>query len=118
MIALTADHVAAVYECLRSVAPWKGMKLPPADEVEFWTSGKPEIDGEYSRWLDTGVPIIVVSYKRVGHFDTLALVVGHEMIHLHQDRTKTASRSQHNQEFRRIALRACKAMGWDYRQFV
>lgn len=117
MISLKAEHVYRVYECLRAFSPWAGLRLPKADEVEFWVSGRRDIDGEYSRWLDTGTPIIVISEKRVGHFDTLAMTVGHEMIHLYQDRAKTDTRAQHNAEFNRIARRACRAMGWDYKQF-
>jgi len=118
VIHVTADHVAAVYECLRRFDPWRPLKLPHAEQVEFRTTGRRDVLGEYTHWLTDGTPIIVISYANVSHLDTLAWVTGHEMIHLYQHQAKTATRSQHNIEVQRIAKRACQAMGWDYHLFA
>ena len=62
---------------------------------------------------------ISVSEALVGHFDTLAPLMAHEMVHLKQDICRTDTRNtQHNAEFFSLSAVICREMGWDPKFFV
>lgn len=116
---LTPERVAATYECLCAFPPFSRMALPAPPQIEFRISRAIGHDALYTRYARTDRPILEVSERRVGYFDTLALCVAHEMIHLYQDKANTETPGvQHNAEFVRIAKRVCRAFGWDPRQFL
>lgn len=119
-ISLHPEQVAAMYDCLRAFPPFNTMRLPPADEVEFQVRSSP---GYYGWHAVKGVGgtrhVIAISSKNVGYLPTLALFLAHEMIHLYQAQNGTATREvQHNAEFRRIAAKACRQLGFDPKVFV
>lgn len=116
MILITPDRVAAVWDMLRQFPPISKWKLPPAEEVEFTTSARNDIHGQWSRWSN-GTHIITVSVKRTGHLDTLIQTVAHEMIHAYQDQSGTSTRAEHNAEFSRLASQVCRAFGFDEKAF-
>ena len=74
--------------------------------------------GFYSRYSHTDHHVIEISENTVGHFDTLARVMAHEMVHMAQDIHRTATpNAEHNAEFKRISKRVCRLMGWDSKAF-
>lgn len=116
MLHIKPQHVEAVYECLRNFEPWRSLGLPHAEEVEIHVKARRDCYAEYIK-LD-GVHKVMVSSILIGGFETLASVVGHEMLHLAQEIHGTSNSAQHNAEFRRLARIACRDMIWDERAFI
>jgi hypothetical protein len=118
VIPLTPERLAAVYECLREFPPYKNLKLPMVG-VEFKVLKTKQWDGDYIAFVGSDEHILRISRARHSHFGTLASSVGHEMLHLYQERAGTVTTpGAHNEEFLRLAKRACQTLGWDYGQFV
>ena len=114
-LTITPSHVEAVYECLRAFEPWRGLKLPEAEEIEFHVRNRRDIYAEYRH--NGTAHQIKLSTALIGTFQTLAETVGHEMLHLAQAEKGTATASEHNAEWRALARKACRVMGWDERAF-
>lgn len=114
---LTPEMLAAAYEFLRTSAPFRGWRLPTADEVEFQVVAARDRHGHYCRG-DSAEHRIAISAATVGHTETLMRTVAHEMIHLYQRerRTETAN-AEHNSEFLRLARFVCLHHGFDPRAF-
>ena len=78
--------------------------------------------GELRLWLDSLTPLggyapgphVVVQRGLEGH----AQLWAHEMLHAAQLIKGTATQSQHNAEYRRLARTVCKEMCWDIKAFV
>lgn len=115
-LAVTPEHVAAVYDCLRAFEPFRSMRLPAADEVEFHVRQRRDIHAEYVFVGDAHS--ITVSSKLIGSFDELCKVVAHEMIHLAQFETGCYTRAEHNSAFVQAARRVCSKMVWDTNAFI
>lgn len=117
-VALTPAILEAAYEFLRVCPPFKGWRLPPAEEIEMHVIARSDREGEYSRYCGTSEHIIGISGKRVGHISNLFVALGHEMVHLHQAQAKTETgKTEHNAEFRRLAKIICRTHGWDEKTF-
>lgn len=114
---LTPEILAGVYEALRVCQPFHRWRLPPAQDVKFRVMKYSTHEGHYTRGVRTQDHEIGVSATRIAHFDSLAIVMGHEMIHLHQAIAKLETRGEHNADFRRKASRVCKVLGFDPRLF-
>ena len=113
---LTPHMLAAAYEYLRSTPPFRGWKLPHADEVKFTVNRHPSDLGACQ-----GGPTctIEISSVTVGHTDTMLRTMAHEMIHLRQFLHGEETRnSMHNRDFRRKSGQVCRYHGWDVRVFV
>lgn len=117
-IPLHPAQLAAMYDCLRAFPPFDRWKLPLADEVEFAVASSPGYYGWHER--KAGTHRIVMSHANIGRFDTLAMFMAHEMIHLYQAERGTTPRgnASHNAEFRRLAARVCSIHGFDPKVFV
>ena len=115
---LTPATLVAAYEYLRTTPPFRGWKLPHADEVEFRVTRHRdrEADHEVKRRTDH---IIRVSANNIGTSDALVQALAHEMIHAYQDGVaRTGTRAMHNTEFKRLATRVCKVHGWKTEGFA
>lgn len=110
---LTAEVLARVYDALRECAPFRRWRLPAAEGITFQVTRHKDREGHYTRLIGTDTHFICVSEARVAHFDSLCIVVAHEMIHLVQAVGKTETRAQHNADFRRRAALVCKTLGFD-----
>lgn len=111
-IPLTPHHVAAVYDCLRVMPPFNRWHLPAGDEVEFRVTRARLYYG--MALVHRQKATIWVSSKNVGHFNTLAHVIAHEMTHLYQLYSGTHQRRiTHNAEFRALMAEVCLIHGWD-----
>jgi hypothetical protein len=118
MIDLHPDHVAAMYDCLRSFDPFKRWRLPLAEAVEFHIRKIPA-DAWYQTYpREMESHAIFVNPYRHGYFNSLAMVTAHEMIHLHQRIAKLDRGGEHNADFRKKAKRICEIHGWDVKQFI
>ncbi len=115
---LTPDRLEAMYDCLRAFPPFTS--LPEGKDIhQFIVSKRKDQEGHYTRYSGTEKHIISISANRIGHFNSLAQVMAHEMIHLYQGIKKTETPNAiHNAEFLRIAKSVCKRFGWDEKTFV
>ena len=112
---LTPAMLEAAYEYLRSTPPFRGWRLPHADDVEFRITDAIDYMG---LWEKNGVQHrISVSDRRVGHTKTLMVVMAHEMVHIRQDRDGTDKGPDHNDAFRKHARRICRVHGFDPKEF-
>ena len=117
-LTLTPHLAAAVYDCLREFPPYKKMKLPPADEVEFHIVVDKLVHGWHTNAAGGGEHVIAISAGGVEHFDTLVRIVAHEMLHVYQAETKTETpNTKHNAAFHVLARRVCRLFDWDYKNF-
>lgn len=116
---LTPERLAAVYTALRAFPPFCRWQLPPAPEVTFRVVKCRDCVGYYDRDRRGDNYTISVSESLVGHFDTLAPIVAHEMLHLYQDVAGTETpNASHNAEFHKLSANICRQMGWDRKFFV
>jgi len=77
--------------------------------------GSAKFAQEYSR--DASRHYLCVSRYSIGHYDSLAVVMAHEMLHLLQAVKKTETRAQHNADFRQRAAVVCRILGFDPKTF-
>lgn len=115
---ITPAALAAAYEYLRTTPPFKGWKLPHADEVEFRVTRHRDREADHEV-LRRRNHIIRVSAVRIKTTDALMQAMAHEMVHGYQDGiARTDTRAIHNSEFKRLAQRVCRMHGWHYEGFA
>jgi predicted SprT family Zn-dependent metalloprotease len=112
---LTPHIVAAAYEYLRATPPFRGWKLPDAEAVEFGVTRHRDRQADHTHYLRTNEHIIRVSSYHVGTSLKLLEAVAHEMIHLHQWRTRKAS--GHDRWFNKTSERVARLHGWEIEVF-
>ena len=78
-------------------------------------TGHRDREGHYSR--DARRHYLCVSQYSIGHYNSLAVVMAHEMLHLLQALKKTETRAQHNADFRKRAAMVCRTLGFDPKTF-
>lgn len=110
---LTSEVLSAQYEALRICPPFCRWKLPPQEDIKFRVTKHKDREGEYTRYIGTNSHFICVSNNRIAHYDSLAVVMAHEMIHLLQAVRKLETRGEHNADFRQRASLVCKTLGFD-----
>lgn len=113
---LTPSIVAGAYEYLRTTPPFRGWRLPPAEEIEFKVVATDALAG-YHDYSKNGDHVLAVSNKCHGHTATLMTTVAHEMIHVHQGERGTETAAQHNAQWNRLAKRVCRIHGFDEKEF-
>ena len=116
---LTPESLEAAYEFLRATLPFRRMKLPHADEVQFRVMVTRDCFGHFRGRSKTTEDFneIGVSQHMVKSTDVLISTMAHEMIHLYQHETGSDSRTDHNAQFRRIAARVCRIHGFEPEDF-
>jgi hypothetical protein len=117
---LTPDIIAGAYEFLRVTPPFRGWKLPHANDVEFVVS-RHRTHVAYHRGLrrKTRSHEIGISEICVGHTETLLRAMAHEMIHQYQQRARSETpHTEHNAEFLKLARQVCRYHGWDEKEFL
>lgn len=110
---LTPDMLAAAYDFLRTTNPFKSWRLPESDALGFHVVRQPELSAAFG--VEKGIPFIRVSEIHNGHAATLLATLAHEMIHLRQ--YLTGDREHHGPRFKRMAVRICRAHGFDPKTF-
>lgn len=107
-------HLPAAYAYFRATEPFAKMGLPEADEVRFVVGRDNNLKGWFR--VINGQPEITISSSCVGSTNTLMQTMSHEMAHLHQWLNKRPQ--THNANFKKLALRICKAHGFVYQEFL
>lgn len=108
---------AAVYDLLRLTPPYRSWKLPPASEIKFVITNAIVYRGQHSRLL-SGVHKIEVSQRNVGTLFELTRVMGHEMIHVHEEHSRACRVDvAHSWRFNSWADSVCRWHSWDRKAF-
>ena len=110
---LTPELLAAGYDFLRETQPFRGWRLPPADDVGFHVIRAPGFFADCG--FENDVPVIRVSERKNGYTATVLATLAHEMIHVRQFRLGDSG--NHNALFHRLARSVCRAHGFDIRSF-
>ena len=110
---LTPDMLAAAYDFLRTTEPFRGWRLPEAEEVGFHVVRDQKLSADFA--VEDGMPLIRVSEVHNGLAVTLLATLAHEMIHLRQHLTN--DREHHGPRFRRMRARVCAVHGFDPKTF-
>ncbi len=112
MIEVSKAAIIATYELLRTQKPFLGWKLPDAGELDF------EVVRSGAVFGDCDGERIRISRALHGQLGTLLATVAHEMIHLHQMRSKLETpNTQHNADWHARATKVCRLHGWDRKTF-
>jgi hypothetical protein len=116
---LTPHMVAGAYFFLCTTPPFRGWRLPDADLITFTVNKHQLHCGTYQEGPGDRHEI-TISSECVGHTDSLIRYTAHEMIHLAHTILQTTPKGavQHNADFRRKAIAACRYHGWDPRLFI
>lgn len=116
MLTLTTENLEAMYDYLRVTKPFCDWNLPEGEEVKFIVAKSKKIFGQYQ--LIDKKHTIKISQNAIGHTNSLAMTMAHEMIHLHLEESGMEMREDgHNGAFRICAATVCKVHGFDLRTF-
>lgn len=121
-ISLNPERLALLYEFLAECHPFCDWNMPPSDEVKFVVTRSKKTRGHYREWRDGRKQWheIGISVNCCGWIYTLAEVMAHEMVHLHQATTKPRSDTpgvEHNAAFFKCAEQVYKAFGFNPQSF-
>lgn len=109
---LTPDMLEAAYELLRTTPPFKGWRLPSADDVEFHVTRHQNRYADYEFDKLRKVHIVRVSQVKNVRLDKLLETLAHEMIHMRQFLSGKRE-ADHGALFQREANRICNTHGFD-----
>lgn len=117
---LTNERLALAYDFLATCAPFDDWNLPSSDEMEFGRTRDRTCRGWHDITVRRGVLVkrIRINPHKVTTIDTLYQVMGHEMIHVHENATGMMTRAQHSETFMILADQVCRLYGWDVETFA
>lgn len=101
----------ASYELLRTTPPFRGWKLPHADDVAFSVIRAKDRFADYE--CEDGTHHIRVSQAKQRQLGTLLATMAHEMVHLRLKLTRADNGAEHGAAFHKLADQVCKFHGWD-----
>jgi len=110
---LTSENLRVMYEFLTQLAPIKGWKLPPSQEVLFFVCRDATCYGEFEPTPNT----IRLSSKKISHLDTAMKTMAHEMVHLKLFLDNNPNWDKHKEDFRALADTVSIPFGWDPLEF-
>lgn len=112
---LTHHMLVKLYETLLVTPPFKGWKLPPADDVEFHaTTISGNAQGEY---YFKNRHVIRVSPARHKTLAAALATLAHEVCHLREYELGSRRTGCHGAVFKKLANEVCKHHGFDRGQF-
>lgn len=116
MLHFEPHHLEAVYELLRMFPPFKGWKLPPADEVEFHVVRMKGQDQADCRW-NGNRHVLRIAANKHATLASLIATMAHEMTHIHLDMAYPRDRAHHGFRFQKHANLVCRHHTLDRGQF-
>lgn len=105
---LTPQMMEAAYELLRSTPPFRGWRLPEADDIRFVVMADPSAHGHF--YADP-LPTIGVNQKRTLTLNALLMNTAHEMIHLRQ--WWDGAPQTHGTYYQEMKRAVCRHHGFD-----
>lgn len=109
---MTPAMTKAAYELLRTTPPFRGWKLPHADEFHFIVR---DLKGDCGRitYKEGQELRFYLCTARHGKLDTLLWTVAHEMCHIKLILSGHPDWDKHDHQFDLLADRVCKHHGFD-----
>jgi hypothetical protein len=113
---LMPDILRAAYAFLCETEPFRNWNLPDPEDVAFKVARDKTAFGWHT--FDGIKHTIFVSENLVGHTDSLFRLMGHEMIHVHEQHSGACKRGvEHSKAFNRWAAQVCRVHGFDPKLF-
>ena|ERR1041385_4648864 len=109
MIHITPELLEAAYELLRTVPPFRGWKLPHADDVVFHVSGTRAHFAQHS--VAASTHCVEISAAKNMQLGTLLMTLAHELCHMRE--AMLGKQPRHGALFNKLADQVCKRHGWD-----
>ena len=106
---ITPEMLEAAYELLRTTPPFRGWKLPHADDVQFHVASYTDgfADARYD--MTKKQYVIRVSRRTCKQLGTIIVAVAHEMCHIAEaQRAGKGGRAEHGKAFQRLADSVCR----------
>ena len=107
---LTHEMLIATYELLRQTPPFRGWKLPPADEVSFHVLRTKDRCGDH---VYENEHIIRISYAKHRTLRTLTETMAHEMCHMREFELGARADVAHGAAFKKLAKVVCRYHNFD-----
>jgi hypothetical protein len=111
---LSPEMLEAAYTLLQTTPPFRGWKLPHADDVQFQVASYTDsfADARFDRKKRQYV--IRVSRRMCKQIGTILVAVAHEMCHVAEaERTGKWGRAEHGAIYNRLADSVCRWHGFD-----
>lgn len=114
---LTPGILEGAYELLRATPPFRGWKLPHGEKIKFVVGANPHRRGHC--WSDRWNHEIMISAAGASTLNEVLVTMGHEMVHVYQFLHKRDTpNTEHNADFKSLALRVCRYQLWDAKAFL
>jgi hypothetical protein len=104
--------VVCAYELLRSVPPFRGWKLPAADDVEFHAVPLTSDRSADYAYMD-GAHRIRLCVHSHGQLGSVLMTVAHEMCHMRLAMLPRWEKDDHGPRWQKLAKQVCRLHGWD-----
>lgn len=116
---LSKERLRLTYALIAECPPFDGWNMPDSHDVKFTVIRSRTDRGWYKWHKKKGQHEIGISMNCIGNIGSLADVMAHEMIHLHEQKTGTVSpHAMHNAAFIRWAKLVCSIHEFDFKLFV
>lgn len=116
MMLLTPASMRAMYDYFVETPPFSRWNLPDSEDVVFKVSRGRANFGWHT--FDGVRHVVFCSSALIGRTVTLAEVMAHEMIHVHEQHSKACVRGvEHSAAFRKWAGQVCRVHGFDPKIF-
>lgn len=106
---LTPAMLESTYELLRVTPPFRGWKLPEADDVAFSVTRARDRFADYEFCRTHHIRVSQYKQRQLG---TLLATMAHEMCHMRQKLTRCRDQD-HGTAFHALADQVCKYHGFD-----
>lgn len=118
---LNKDRLKALYDFLVECPPYCDWNMPDSDDIIFKVTRSRDVKGYHKRWCRGRKKLqheIGISGYCCGWTGHALWVMGHEMVHLHQNDVGMESpHAQHNAAFQALGRQCCEIHGWDPHEF-
>lgn len=113
---LTTEMLELAYDLLWHTPPFDRWNLPAVEDVDFKVIRSDTVRGDYYK-AKNGRHVIRISARCVGTLSNLIETMAHEMVHVHEAKNGTATRSEHNAAFHKYAEQVCRVHRFDPKAF-
>lgn len=108
---VTPEIMEAVYRTLVLTPPFRGWKLPHADDVVFCVMRKHDTYGDHG--FEKGRHVLRVSQRTHSTLSRLTETIAHEMVHMREHQLGVRKDIKHGQVFQRLADQVCRHHRFD-----
>lgn len=118
---LNKERLIACYDFLSACPPYCDWNLPDSEDVIFKVTRSRNEKGYHKLWYrgrKKDQHEIGISAYCCGWTNQVLWVMGHEMVHMHQEEVGMGSpHNDHNAAFKALGIECCQIHGWDPHEF-